>query len=237
MQGGKKPFFIQFATLEFESLSDEALKTRAQKIVPAGKLDRPGHSVERRRSYWAGRAAAGYLLESVLVSASGNATILPNAEWGYLRVWQNGREAPCHVNISHTKRIAAAVVGPTPIGIDIEAIDRDASRVLARAASEEERKKLPPQIVVGKRAIAAPVALWSAKEAVSKALGLGIKFGLQHLVVDFSVGPPYPVEPQISGPLKVSSPAVLFFLRGNILISLCSDRKTLSNGVHDAGSS
>jgi len=218
---------FRFSTLSFAAISDAQLRARAAMAVPPDLLERPGRSDERRRAYWAGRAAAAVLL-------SDGALIRPDPQWGYLRVYTGKVEDKRHVNISHTSGMAAAVLGMSPVGIDIESMGRDASRVIRRAASATERQRMPKSLWIDGKEIRAEVAVWSAKEAVSKALGLGIKFGLQHFVIDLSSDPPFCVSSDISGPLHVKEPAVLLLQKNDHIIAICAERESLRNGVHDA---
>jgi phosphopantetheine--protein transferase-like protein len=86
------------------------------------------------------------------------------------------------VSITHSHGIAAAAATLTPgahVGIDIETVDRPASHYESIAFREEERKmlaQLPPN-----RHDEWALRLWTAKEAVSKALGQGFHQGLHSL--------------------------------------------------------
>jgi phosphopantetheine--protein transferase-like protein len=86
------------------------------------------------------------------------------------------------ISISHSHGIAVAMASLEPkthVGIDIETLDRPASHYESLAFRDEERKMLsqvPPA-----RHDEWALRLWTAKEAVSKALGQGFHQGLHSL--------------------------------------------------------
>jgi 4'-phosphopantetheinyl transferase len=88
-------------------------------------------------------------------------------------------------NLSHARDHALiAVAREQPLGVDLERIDRklDAHDLARRFLSRSESESLArfPQ---AQRAIAF-LRLWTCKEAVLKALGAGISFGLDRVAFD-----------------------------------------------------
>jgi hypothetical protein len=74
------------------------------------------------------------------------------------------REHPWNVSISHGAGMAWAVCGPRPVGIDIETLRDLPETAIADFLNPEERRFIPEH---------GPIALWTAKEAAAKTLGLG----------------------------------------------------------------
>ncbi len=101
--------------------------------------------------------------------------------------WAHRLDLHPSISITHSHGIAAAVasVGPAvQVGIDIETTDRPASHYEKLAFREEERQMLArvPSAQHDEWAL----RLWTAKEAVSKALGQGFHQGLHSLhIVSF----------------------------------------------------
>ena len=90
------------------------------------------------------------------------------------------RDSPLHHSISNTGSFSIGVVGPDPIGIDVEALDRP-----LRVASDLLKRRM-----FGSSAEAtACLQHWtliqacSAKEAVLKAAGLGLGGGLANVAI------------------------------------------------------
>jgi hypothetical protein len=220
-----------FALLPLDRFSASELAQRAQRAVPGGRLRIPGKSSERHLSYLAGRAALAAIFESRGLPA----WVTADSEFGYLKVVSQTAHpiGDIYANVSHTKGIAVAVVMPHPVGIDIEATSRSAARVMERMSSDRERTGLPVSVALPGGDVPSGILLWSAKEAVSKATGLGIKFGLHHFIVDVRGPRPFPVDLQITGPLGVTDPAVLAFRRDNWVITICSSRSVLNRDLRE----
>ena len=76
-------------------------------------------------------------------------------------------------SVSHKRKWAAAVIADRPIGIDIEEIEPRGDDLFAEIASDDEWDLL------GERCWPAFFRVWTAKEAILKADGVGIA-GLPH---------------------------------------------------------
>jgi len=89
------------------------------------------------------------------------------------------KEANIDISIAHTsKLIAAAAVANAQIGIDIEPVGRDLSEDFANGVFTPDEMELAAQTGEG------PVGMlkfWCAKEAISKALGTGIRYSPRDL--------------------------------------------------------
>ena len=90
------------------------------------------------------------------------------------------RNSSLHHSISNTGSLSIGVVGPDPIGIDVEALDRPlrvASDLLTRrifASAAEATDFLEHWTLI---------QAWTAKEAVLKAAGLGLGGGLANVTI------------------------------------------------------
>lgn len=192
-------------------------------------LRKPGQSVERFSSYLGGRA----VLSDLLSKAGVEAWVAPNPRYGYLQLSDSaGRELTDHfVNVSHTSGFVAGVLAAQPVGIDVEAVTRDASKVAARVSEPEEWEALPNQVSVVGGVVPGSLALWCAKESVSKALGLGVVFGMREFRIDFSVGNPARVKLAVEGPLTVKDPVVWLEIKYGHLFAICTEAAQIAEGI------
>ena len=159
----------------FERLSDGE-RARAQRLVHPGPrrefvLTRAG--LRNLLGQWIGAPAR-------LISFGQNAAGKPHLSQGQAI-------GPCagqgHFNVSHSHGVSLVGVCPTrEIGIDLEPIrDLSSREALARRWFHPEEVKALEQ----KKWEAAPFfAIWTAKEAVVKALGTGLGYGMDEVWID-----------------------------------------------------
>jgi phosphopantetheine--protein transferase-like protein len=89
------------------------------------------------------------------------------------------RAANLDISIAHTsKLIVAAAAANTRIGIDIEAVGRDLSEDFTNGVFTPEEMELAANL---RESPTAMLKFWCAKEAISKALGTGIRYSPQDL--------------------------------------------------------
>lgn len=219
---------VIFSIFHFGGIPSDLLEAQAQSVICPKYRRIGGRSRERNDSHYAGRCAAAALLDWSGVSAK----IVPDAEWGYLTLCDANLRpfSGLYLNISHTRDVAVAVLAEFPVGIDIEACERDVSRVMQRVASPRERL-LAEKYRGEDPKFPAHVALWSAKEAFSKALGLGMNFGLQQFEIPLAGEPPFSVFTEGTGPMALREPAVSFSIQGNFLVSVCTEKEKLKLGL------
>lgn len=108
-------------------------------------------------------------------------------------------------SLSHSGAVTVVAVGPGPLGVDAEALTRRpvAPGVVRRMATAAERDRLPAAGAPGRHR--AVLQLWTAKEAVAKALGLGVTLPF----ASFEVRPGMPVRVGADrAPLAVTPVAV-----------------------------
>ena len=216
---------ILYTLLPFSDISEEELALKAKQVIPPNAPPRVIRHPLRRKAYLAGRAAIAILTEQMGLSA----WVVADPEFGYLSLKSSGTQSiQAYVNISHTDGIAAAALSEFPVGIDIELKSRDTHRVLHRISTEEERKEADPLIL---EEIPSGIALWSGKEAFSKALGLGIRFGLSDFRLYLSGTPPFRVATSRQGIFSLESPCIHYECYGSYVIALCSERRAIEEGV------
>lgn len=78
-------------------------------------------------------------------------------------LWSGG-VLETHISISHTGQCAIGAAADTPVGVDIEFIDRDVSRLLKSFTPVEKELST----------VVNPIALLCAKEAAGKSAGVGL---------------------------------------------------------------
>ena len=94
-------------------------------------------------------------------------------------------------NLSHAKNhVLLAFARNQPLGVDLERIDRRlALEDLARRFFAPEEADALDRVPADER-LPAFLRLWTCKEAVLKAIGAGLSFGLERVVFDLGAGAP-----------------------------------------------
>ena len=215
---------LQIAVVLFGESDATRLKRESAKYIHPDSQRKSGKSQARNVAHYAGRCALGFLLHRVVPGGR----IGRNDAWGYLELFDSKSQLlpNWRGNISHTEGIAVAVIGPNNVGIDVERVERSAEKVIRRVSSQQERdaaaekKKRDPSFPGN-------IALWSAKEAAAKAIGIGMNFGLQRFQIQLTSKPPFEVKTDLRGPLRVENLAVRFEIYDDFLISICSEEGDL----------
>lgn len=220
---------IELFLFPFEDCDAESLEKIGSRIVPSHLPKREGKSESRMRSYWAGRAAISIAFKRLGIQGF----VQPEPNYGYLQVIDH-KEAilpDLYVNLSHTQNIVAVVLSPCPVGVDIELATRDASRVVNRVANDFERNLAKQGVfATNGKSLNPNIALWSAKEAAAKAVGLGMKFGLNCFEIHFSKDDVYRVKTTRVGPLNLKSPTLVIESFDPYIISVCSEFEVMPSG-------
>ena len=83
------------------------------------------------------------------------------------------------ISISHCSKYIALAVCAEPVGLDIELLDRDTSRIINKFVSEEEKNLYKNRLLYD------ALELWCAKEAVYKLFDLpGLSFKDEILILN-----------------------------------------------------
>jgi 4'-phosphopantetheinyl transferase EntD len=216
-----------FSEPQDESDFLERLKSVAMEVIPPKTPGRRGASKERVISYYAGRAATALLFREIGIQAR----VSPAPFYGYLRVTDtaNRKMKTLFANISHTHAIAVAALSRFPVGVDVERADRSADKALTRVGLPSEMLWAKRQIPAGGGSVPGGIALWSAKEAFSKAVGLGLKFGLSRFEIRFDGQSPFDAVTRERGPLSLKVPGIALWRHEDFVISVCSEKSELQN--------
>lgn len=219
----RRPLLVIFP---FKDQDPAVVEAFALPVISGRHRREKGGSEDRQAAYFAGRASLAAGLRHLNLKAQ----VEPDPDFGFLKVSEG--PSNLYVNVSHTRKIAVGVVARVPIGVDVEAIDRRVGRVMERVSAPSEfRYHVPTPLSAEGGEVPQNVALWSAKESFSKALGLGIKFGMQALEISFEGAPPYAAKTELHGPLAVTTPAIHLLRHGEFVISVCTERALLEGGV------
>lgn len=220
---------IELFVFPFENCDAKQLREIGKSVLSPKSPVRNGKSADRMLAYWAGRCAIAIAFRRLGIKAY----VQPNIDFGYLEVVDEfGQCVPeLYINLSHTESIAAVVLAPSPVGVDVELADRDASRVITRVSSEAERELANHGVFASNgKAVNPNIALWSAKEAAAKAVGLGMKFGLNCFEIRFAQDDLYRVGVVKTGPLSLRSPALLIESFEPYIVSVCSESNLMLSG-------
>jgi phosphopantetheinyl transferase len=153
-------------------------------------------AVSKRRQEWLlGRCAAKDAVREVVAKATGQVLAATDIEIAYdthgkpeaRGAWIGRLRVQPSISITHSHGIAAALATLEPgshPGIDIET-QREAKHFESIAFRDDEREMLGRKVAADRHDEWA-IRLWTAKEAVSKALGQGFHQGLHSLhITDF----------------------------------------------------
>lgn len=191
---------------------------------------------ERKKSYWAARYAASFLMQQVGIVSK----ISHDKSFGF-PLFLNAKgeiDASNLISLAHTGDLAAVAISQSPIGIDVEKIDRNAKNVIERVLSSAEKKTyagFPEKIKIQGKLIEKSLLFWVMKEAIAKATGLGMTKGLEV----FEVGKPdenfYPISIKTATPLNIKNPICFPFIVDNYLFSICAEKELLLRSVVGGG--
>lgn len=168
--------------------------SQAEQVLNAQEMSRANRFVHAdvRRRFIMCRSQLRHLLAQELDIAASEVTFRYE-RWGKPQLALTSRP-PLHFNVSHSGESALIVVAQVPVGVDLELInERTQIRALAsQILSDRERlvwQKLPPL-----QQEASTWRLWVCKEALLKAMGLGIAEGLKQVSLPLPLPPPLPSD-------------------------------------------
>ena len=181
----------QVARLTAISLSaTESELADAERVLNAVEMSRANRFVHAdvRRRFIMCRSKLRHLLAQELGILAADVAFRYE-RWGKPQLAQTQRP-PLHFNVSHSGEQALIVVAQVPVGIDLEVVNpRTQIRAIAsQIVSSRERpswQKLPPP-----QQETTTWQMWVCKEALLKAMGLGIAEGLRQV----SLPLPLPID-------------------------------------------
>lgn len=95
--------------------------------------------------------------------------------------WCDALSSKLDVAIAHTAQFVIALAAPNyRVGVDVESVERNLSEEFAAGVFSPAELELAAQAINSSHAI---IRFWCAKEAVSKALGTGIRFSPKEMIV------------------------------------------------------
>lgn len=149
----------------------ECTETEVQRMLPLVSAQRREQALRYKHTFGQYCCLKSWLMLYKLVDISE----YRDTEWQYNEhgkpYWENGP----YFSISHCKQGIAVAIDDQPIGIDIETIRHADADLIARTMNEEERVEMDDRKFT---------RLWTCKEAVVKAQGVGIQSfeQLQHII-------------------------------------------------------
>ncbi len=176
----------------FENNQELWLKTLAHVLLSPEEreewMEMQG-SASRRAEWLFGRAAAKESVRRFLLKyhqSRWTAADIPvwaddSGKPHALGVWREHTRAKIDISIAHTEKlVAAAAVANARIGIDIEAVNRDLTEDFTKGVFTHDELELAASTGVAPTAM---LRFWCAKEAISKALGTGIRYSPRDLLI------------------------------------------------------
>ena len=176
----------------FERNEELWLKTISNVVLAAAERNEFAEmtgSASRRTEWLFGRIAAKESVRRFLKTYY-------QARWSDadVRIWADGSGKPhalgawsdflttrLDIAIAHTAKFVVAIAAANArVGVDVESIDRDLSEEFAAGVFTPEELELAAQAANAAQAV---IKFWCAKEALSKALGTGIRYSPKEMVV------------------------------------------------------
>jgi 4'-phosphopantetheinyl transferase len=191
------------------------LDPRERALVP------PRATEKRRAEFTAGRGAARRALARLLGPRAEGAAVVPEAGPAGGRpvvIGGDGARLAVHVSITHAGGLAAAVAGPSPLGLDLVSLEPLDEAFREEAFVEEELAGWAAWAGlrgVAAGADAAACLAFAAKEAALKWLGTGLGLPLQAVRVA-PAGPGAPAR--LGGVAALAAPVRVETERGTALL-------------------
>jgi len=124
-----------------------------------------------------------------------------------------------YLSISHSQTFGAVAIAPSPVGIDLEPIDRSVEKVWKRIVHDDE--------AATHHGMKKPIQLWCAKEALSKAIGIGMRHGLKGFTLEAIQGPIVNAKIVTLGAFKIHDPAVYFMEIERMMLAIAAEASLL----------
>ena len=217
---------IFMAIFPFQTVGDDELERLAKPdLSPNAKLP---SNPKVRREHLAGQIATAALLKAV---GHENTHVEYDPQFGFPRVVPS--DPRLHLSITHTNNLAVAVLAPSPVGVDVEKVGRPVATALTTATTPSEHAQaVGTQLAVPGGNIPGTVALWVAKEALSKAIGIGGRKGFVGFHIPLQT--PLPLTPlgkYPEGPMSLQEPGISLLRWQDYGIGVASELPLLKQGV------
>jgi phosphopantetheinyl transferase len=165
-------------------------------------------------------------LLKLMLEANGNEShifsLVTNPEYGFHTLVAEGVK-PCSVSFAHSETLGCCAIGCKPIGVDIERRDRVAEGVMQRVCTDRELGFANQTKTIGGHEVRNALLLWTAKEAASKAMGLGFRGGFRNIEIDLMSEPLVRVLSKVEGPIATSGLVVSFQVYQDYLLAVCHE--------------
>jgi len=141
------------------------------------------YKVEKRRFEWlAGVVAIKKALQQLNPKFIPNKIVIEKDSLGKPYILQGKKTLPISISITHSNGFAAGIVNPENMtGIDLEVIEKRSGILVEELLSKQELELLKKQKAEITDTLLAKI--WSAKEAASKVLGVGLNIDLHDIAI------------------------------------------------------
>jgi len=214
-----------WAFFPFSHLTQAVLSTRYGELGECQQDLSRLRNESQRCAFMAGRIALQTLLHAEGLK---EISIKPQNPYGFLQLQdaQGQLLQNRYCSISHNEGVAVAALSTLPVGVDIEKRNRKASSVVSKIASSNEIEKLGLLSESFRKQVEDPfLFLWTGKEAFSKALGLGLRKGIQNLEIHWKGEPPFSGKTDLETPISMQDPTLFFFFEQDCLVAICTEKE------------
>lgn len=146
---------------------EECTEAEVQRMLPLVSEQRRGQALKYKHTFGQYCCLKSWLMLYEMIQKSGNLDI----EFRYNEHGKPFLEQGPFFSISHCKEGIAVAIDDQPIGIDIEGIRKADKDLIERVMNEEEIKLIANANAESARTF---TRLWTQKEAIVKAQGVGI---------------------------------------------------------------
>lgn len=165
MELGKDNGEARVKVLVFDRM-EECTEAEVQRMLPLVSAQRREQALKYQHTLGRFCCLKSWLMLKELAAVS-----IPHSAFKYdahgKPYWEDGP----YFSISHSKEAIAVAIDETPVGIDIEGIRRTDEDLMKRVMNEEERSAVSSALLADR----AFTRIWTQKEAVVKAEGVGIQ--------------------------------------------------------------
>ncbi len=167
---------IQMVATQYETQP----KTMMKYLSPEEKASFDKKKSEKRKiEYLAGVLSAKQLIRDISEDPKTiKSTEIRKTAKGQPYIYDSKKKEKSKLNLSitHSSEFAIAVVGKSPIGVDIEKIEDRSESFYKEAFTEKERNQISSNSELG-------TVYWTIKEAITKALGEGLNLSLHDIEI------------------------------------------------------